>query len=307
MRTDPGLEIFSHVAPLGLRFHDVANGEPVFDRLKVTAVTSDSRETNLKSVAVANRSGVFVLLNVRGLEQFKQTEINDEFWQKNPPNKTYRIEVSDLDFRFQPVQFSLKLPVKGIYQWEISQTSPPTKNSNSIPLYSSPTRKTASGMSVIRAEMHDPNGKPAAWAVLEARLNGKLIARGFADKTGKIALIFPTPAPLNNSLASPPEPSGKIPLANQKWDLTLTVKYSPATFTTSPFQSKKSELPDLRLLLAQSSGKIWADESQTKELDTVTLSFNKELILRSSRAGILSPMPDSISDYSSFLIVSPAI
>lgn len=307
MRTDPGLEIFSHVAPLGLRFHDVANGEQVFDRLKVTAANVDSGETHLKSVAFPNRSGVFVLLNARGLDKFKQTEINDEFWQKNPPNKTYRIEVSDLDFRFQPVQFSLKLPVKGIYQWETSPSSPPNTNSISIPLYSSPTRKTASGMSVIRAEMNNPNGKPAAWAVLEARLSGKLIARGFADEAGKIALIFPTPAPLNNSLASPPEPSGKIPLAKQKWDLTLTLKYSPATFITSPIQSKKSALPDLRLLLAQSPGKIWADESQTNELNTVTLSFNKELILRSSRAGILSPMPDSVSDYSSFLIVSPAV
>ena len=79
-------------------------------------------------------------------------------------------------------------------------------------------------MSVIRAEMNNSNGKPAAWAVLEVRLSGKLIARGFADEAGKIALIFPTPAPLNNSLASPPEPSGKIPLAKQKWDLALTLK-----------------------------------------------------------------------------------
>jgi hypothetical protein len=307
MRTDPGLEIFSHVAPLGLRFHDVANGEPVFDRLKVVANSVDSGEPHLKSTAVPNRSGIFVLLNVRGLEKFKQTEINDEFWQKNPPQKTYQIEVTDSDFRFQPIQFRLKLPVKGIYQWETSPSSPPNKNSISIPLYSSPTRKAASGMSVIRAEMHNPNGKPAAWAVLEARLAGKLIARGFADEKGKIALIFPTPAPLNNSLASPPEPAGKIPLAKQKWDLALTVKYSPATLLTLPIQSKDSELPDLRLLLAQSSGKLWADESQTNELKTATLNFNKELILRSSRAGILSPMPDSVSDYSSFLIVTPAV
>jgi hypothetical protein len=307
MRTDPGLEIFSHVAPLGLRFHDVANGEPVFDRLKVVANSIDSGEPHLKYTAVPNRSGIFVLLNVRGLEKFKQTEINDEFWQKNPPQKTYQIEVTDSDFRFQPIQFRLKLPVKGIYQWETSPSSPPNKNSISIPLYSSPTRKAASGMSVIRAEMHNPNGKPVAWAVLEARLAGKLIARGFADEKGKIALIFPTPAPLNNSLASPPEPAGKIPLAKQKWDLALTVKYSPATLLTSPIQSKDSELPDLRLLLAQSSGKLWADESQTNELKTATLNFNKELILRSSRAGILSPMPDSVSDYSSFLIVTPAV
>lgn len=306
MKTSPSLDIFSNVAPLGLRFHDVATREPVVDRLKVSVSLPENREEKQKSYAIPNRSGVFVFQYIKGLGNFRSSQADDLFWQKNPPYKTYRIEVEDLDGRFQPIQFSDKLPVKGIYTWEAGTSSPPNKSSISIPLYSAPTRKITGGMSVIRAEMRTVAGLPASWAVLEVRLEGKITARGFADENGKIVLIFPTPAPLYNSIKSPPEASAESSLADQKWVLSISVKYSPAIYLTSPDQFENLKSPDLRLLLAQSTGKIWTDKSQTNELQTVILKANKELILRSSGTGILSPMLDEASANTSFLFVSSA-
>lgn len=215
MTTFPVIEKLFLVAPLGLCFHDAATGERVSDGLKVAVYTASKTISRHRVNALLNRSGVYVLQKVYGLENFSHGAGDAEFWTNNPPNKLYVVVVYDVEKRFQPFQFTVKLPVKGIYQWESVPTASPNKNLPSIPLYSAPTRKVTGGMSVIRAELCQIDESPASAAVLEARFNGTLAARGIADREGRVALIFPTLAPQNNPIASPPAP--RSPNENGFW------------------------------------------------------------------------------------------
>ena len=293
------------VAPLGLCFHDAATGERIADGLKISIYPLTDNTRKIRKDALPNRSGVFVLQAAYGLDNFKNGAGDAEFWVTNPPRKMYVAEVSDVERRFQPFQLTLKLPVKGIYRWENAPPFSPNKTLASIPLYSAPTRKVTNAMSVIRAELRQADATPAAFAVLEARFDGVLVARGIADRDGKIVLIFPTLAPQSNPFASPPTGATNVTLAEQQWILDLSVKYDPLIFQSSPpviTEIAGENLPDLRRVLAQSNGKIWADAAQTEELKTVVLRLGRELILR-SKAEVGSP-PEVVN--SSFLSVSPA-
>jgi len=310
MTTFPVIEKLSLVAPLGLCFHDAATGERVNDGLKVAVYPASETISKHRIYALPNRSGVYVSQKAYGLENFPNGAGDAEFWNNNPPNKLYVVEVYDVEKRFQPFQFTVKLPVKGIYQWESVPTASPNKTLPSIPLYSAPTRKVTGGMSVIRAELRQTDERPASSSVLEARFNGSLVARGIADREGRVALIFPTLAPQNNPIASsPPAAATRASLSEQKWILNLTVKYQPSIFQSSPPISAETDeevLPDLRLVLAQANGRLWADSGQTEEYRTAVLQLGVELILRSRATGITSPMLDSTAAFSSFLFVSPA-
>ncbi|MCD9185034.1 MAG: hypothetical protein LUM44_01265 [Pyrinomonadaceae bacterium] len=303
------IESFSLVAPLGLCFHDAATGERIGDGLHVEVYPVSQIPWKKRNKAVPNRIGVYVLHNAYGLENFPFGKGDEDFWQNNPPNKAYIVEVTDQLKRFQSFQFTVELPVRGVYQWEGVPVSSPSNNLFSIPLYSAPTRLPLAGMSVIRASLFETDEKPASFAVLEARFEGNLIARGIADGNGRIALIFPSLSPQNNPIVSPPAQATRISLAEQKWDLDLTLKYQPNVFVSSPSASVSDEekLPDLKLVLAQAKATLWANTEKTEEFTTAVLRFGKELILRSRPAGVVSPMPAGETALSSNVYVSPAI
>jgi hypothetical protein len=304
----PNIETLSIVAPLGLCFHDAATGERVSDGLSVSVYPAAQTIRKKRSGALPNRSGVYVLHKAAGLEEFSHGAGSAEFWQRNPPRKSFIAEVSDRENRFQPFRFTLKLPVKGIYRWENIPPASPNKNLPSIPLYSAPARKVLGGMAVIRAELRESVEKAASFAVLEARFNGKLVARGIADRDGRIILMFPALSPQSNPLTSPPSDATRVSLADQKWNLALSLKYEPAVFQASPpFLTAADEevLPDLRLLLAQKSGTLWANAEKNQIFTTAVLQTGRELILRSRAPQTLSP-PAAEPAFSSYLFVSPA-
>ena len=305
----PIIEKLSLVAPLGLCFHDAATGERVIDGLSVSVYPAAQTIWKKRTKGFPNPSGVFVLNKATGLGKFSRGAGDDGFWQNNPPRKSFVVEVSDNENRFQPFQFTLQLPVKGIYQWENIPSTSPNKNLSSIPLYSAPARRVLGGMSAIRAELRDSGEKPASFAVLEARFNGNLIARGIADRDGKIVLMFPALSPQNNPFTSPPSDATRITLAEQKWNLDLILKYDPGIFQASPpatVESGEEVLPDLRLVLAQANGTLWANAEKTETLTTAVLQIGRESILRSRAGQILSPAPAAETVYSSYLFVSPA-
>ena len=306
----PIIEKFSIVAPLGVCFHDTATGERVLDGLEVSAYPSNAGVWKNRTALRPNRLGVYFLQKITGLEDFSNGSGDAEFWNANPPSKSYIVEVSDIEERFQPFQFTVELPVRGIYEWENIPSSSPNRTLKSIPLYSASTRKTSGGASVVRAQLNEMSGVPASFAVLEARFEGTLVARGIADRDGQIVLIFPSLAPQTNPIVSPPGNATRISLAEQNWNLNLTVKYQPNIFQTSPpeiTEDGEENLPDLRLVLAQAEGTLWADGGQTEEFTTAVLQTGRELILRSRENAVASPMPDSETVFSSFLFVSPAI
>ncbi|MEP6924966.1 MAG: hypothetical protein ABI954_10920 [Pyrinomonadaceae bacterium] len=305
------IEKVALIAPLGLRFHDAATGAIVGDGLDVSIYPANDELKERVRTAVPNRIGVYVLHRAAGLRNLAPGTSEEDFWNSNPPGKSFVVEVLDEERRFQPFQFTVNLPVRGVYQWENSAAvSPPGRGLSSIPLYSAPTRKVLGGMAVVRAEMFDAAAnRTASFAVVEAHFAGRLAARGIADGDGKLALIFPQLPPNAAPLGSPPVPTGALALTKQFWQLDLTVKYQPSNsfVVASPPTETLNQaggLPDLRVALAQNRGKIWADSGQTEELTEVTLRYGEELILR-SRAAVLSP-PDDTARLSK-LFVSPAI
>lgn len=304
------LDRVTTVAPLGLQFHDAATGTIVGEGLSVWAFPA-GRPAAKRSL-VANRVGVYVLHHAEGLIDLEHGTGDQSYWQNLPAPKQFVVEVSDEYSRFQSFQLTVDLPTKGIYKWIGVGDGSPLSSMTSIPLYSAPSRAVSGGMAVVRAELHDPfragNGGNAAGAVLELYDGDILVARGFADEQGRIALIFPYPSPRTfppgsppgSPLSSPPVATGPA-LTDQVWILRVRALYSPPL--SSPLnQPTEDPLPDLKSTLAQAEARAWADADRTETLSEVALLFGRELILK-SRSPSASPFDDS---WESVLFITPA-
>ncbi|HEX8127974.1 MAG TPA: hypothetical protein VF527_02655 [Pyrinomonadaceae bacterium] len=299
------LERLTLVAPLGLRFHDAATGERVGGGLTVTVYPANNSARRVE--AFVNRSGTYVLHHAPGLREFEQGAGDDEFWQNLPPPQAFVVEVVDEERRFQPFRFEAELPApRGLFNWlSPLEPSPPADAARSIPLYSAPARPLGSGMAVVRADLWNAQANaPAAWAVVEARLDGQLHARGLSDGRGSIALIFPYPKPTDSPLSSPlssPPVNKNVPLLEQTWELTLNAGYAPTDLSAA---AKPAPLPDLRAALDQLNAPpavLWADLGAQVELAGVTLKYGQELILKSQDSITVSPpAPQSV------LFITPA-
>jgi hypothetical protein len=308
MVSKPGqvLERLTLVAPLGLRFHDAATGENVGGGLSVTVYPSNNSARRVE--AFVNRSGTYVLHHAPGLQRaFEHGAGDEEFWLNLPPSQTFVVEVVDQGRRFQPFQFEVELPApRGLYNWLSPFEPSPPEGARSIPLYSAPARALNAGMAVVRADLWNAHtNAPARWAVLEARLDGQLHARGMSDERGSVALIFPYPKPTDSPLASPvasPPVNKNVPLLEQTWELTLNAGYAPPPEDDAA--TNPAPLPDLRATLDQLNAPpatLWADFANLEELAGVTLKYGQELILKSQDSITVSPpAPQSV------LFITPA-
>lgn len=304
------LERLTIVAPLGLRFHDVVTDSFVGDGLNVSVY--EANRPVRKVQAFANGSGVYIIHHAPGLREFENGNGDSDFWNGLPPGKSFVVAVTDDARRFQPFQFAADLPTRGLFNWVGPHSGSPPGTFPSIPLYSSPVRNVPAGMAVVRADLWDAGSDvPAAWAVLEAYTNNQLAARGIADEQGRIALIFPQPAPLpfaisspvGSPLSSPPTATGP-PLTDQIWSISLRSMYGPiGPLPLLPGEhGPEPQLPDLRAMLSQPEATLWADTERTEPLDEVSLTFGRELILKSRPSISLSPPARQ-----SVLFITPAV
>lgn len=303
------LDRLTKLAPLGLRFCDLSSGTLVGDGLDVQVYASGNPAT--KVPALANRRGVYVVHHAPGLRDLEHGEGTEEFWQ-NLTARNFVIEVNDSERRFQPFQITASLPVRGIYKWIGPVLSSPPTPVESIPLYSSPVRNVPAGMAVLRADLWEAAGDSAAsWAVMEATLNDQIIARGIADEQGRIALIFPYPAPRPFSISSPPaSPLGSppaatsAPLTEQVWPIGLRAFYTRERPVLSPPNPLPTlpELPELRFTLSQPEATIWADAAISEPLLAASLRYGHELVLQSQAA--TSPPSQARQ---SVLFITPAV
>lgn len=304
------LETVATVAPLGVRFRDVVTDTLVGDGLSVTVypVASPARRVT----ALSNRSGVYVVHHAPGLRSFEQGAGDSAFWAGAAPPVPFVVEVEDLERRFLSFSFVAELPFKGLYNWtsplDPAPASPPDPPRN-VPLYSAPTRRAPAGMAVLRAELRDPLlDAPAAQAVVEVRLEGQLLARGFADERGQLALIFPYPGPIKFPPVSPPDspPAAQgPPLMQQEWHITLSAAYAPQSPPSPPATgAAEAAAPDLRATLAQlltPPADLWLHYGNRVRLTGAVLRYGQELVLQSQDLDNNSPpAPESV------LFVTPA-
>jgi hypothetical protein len=307
------LDRLTSVAPLGLRFHDAANGTVVGDGLSVSAYPFG--QPDVVRALTPNRRGVFILHHAPGLRTVENGTGDDDYWKNLPPKKDFVIEVRDEQDRFLPFQFVVALPHKGIYEWHDPLGSPlsPLATTSSIPLYSSPARTVPAGMAVVRADLWDPtrgaNGAEAAGAVLELFENDRFVGRGIADQKGHVAVMFPYPSPkrfaqssppgspLGSPLGSPPRVAGPA-LTDQVWTFRVRALYA---IQSPPQTVSSAALPDLHAVLSQTEAAIWDDEARTSQLSEVAVQYGQPLILRSR------PLSSPPFKGGSILFITPAV
>ncbi|MEO8955615.1 MAG: hypothetical protein ABI396_11980 [Ktedonobacteraceae bacterium] len=286
-------ELQTWVAPLGVRFWDAVSGRAISDGLRVTAYPTG--QVTPKIQAFTNHSGVYVWRNIPGLSDFEHGANAEQFLTHMPvPTRPFTVEVVDGLRRFQPFSFAVDVPCRGLFPWTcVEDASPPEPANTMVPLFSAPTRAVASGLAVIRALLWDVTvDLPAAWAVLEAWIADRRIARGFADGQGQVALIFPWPAPIDpvfdpsgrmqNSQQAPASPPLSAPtqenraLGEQVWSVKLQARYAPIHPAPS--------VPDLCATLQQAPAQLWSDAARASPLPEVLLKFGAELVVRSPAA-----------------------
>jgi hypothetical protein len=279
-------ERLTMVAPLGLRFWDEVSAKVIGDGLDVTAYPADDSARRVK--AFTSRSGVYVLRDLPGMRSLENGAGDDAFWRNLSGSRSFVVEVIDLERRFLPFAMRVNVPERGVFAWQDPLSPSPPSPAIGVPLYSSPSRQAPTSMAVVRAELREwrpggnHEGNPAAWAVLEARLSGRLLARGFADEQGRVALIFPYPEPITHTLGSPPSGSppqaGAPQLRDQEWTIEIAAFCEP--LRPAPIGNRPS-LADLSDILTQKPATLWADTERGRTLGEVTLHFGRDLVLRS--------------------------
>lgn len=283
------LDRVSIVSLLGVRFWDSLSARVISDGLIVTVFAGT--EPRRAVPTYATRTGVFSVRHIPGMRAVERGPGDPDLWTK-PPHEAVTLEVTDGQARFVPFRLRTSVPLRGLLSWpDSSRLSPlgsPLDGAPWVPLFSSATRPVPGGVGVIRAQLWDPalrggHGGPAAWAVLETQLSGRLLARSIADESGRVALLFPYPTPPVESFAasfgSPVSPLSPLSapavprLSDQTWILRIRVMYRPV--------HPVSRLPDLDDVLDQPEGVLLAEISGSPALEDVQLQFGKETVLRS--------------------------
>jgi hypothetical protein len=302
------------IAPLGLRFWDVATGAYVSNGLRVTAYPDNDRLHMTQ--ASPNRSGTYVLHQASGLREFEMGVGNPQFTDSLPERQPFTVEVRDEERRFLPLKFEAHLPCKGLFEWQKAMTEPvplDLAGSPSVPLFSSILRAVPAGMAVLRAELYESPSeeineiritKPAAWAMVEARSGGRLLGRGIADERGRIALIFAYPTPQDSIISFGSSPAGPFevgpPFQRQEWTIQLQAYYEPTALSSPPaplsppqpsssLSKDDASIPKLSDVLQQSPVSLFLDEAQTEPLTEVTLMYGPKVVVPVFGSPLSSP------------------
>jgi len=273
------LERLAIITPLGIRFWDAALDRPVEDGLLVTAWPPT--KPGALTQASLTMSGVYAFHGLPGLRSFEYPAVDGP--QLSPPSaQRFVVAVEDRLGRFVPVVFQVDLPYLGIFPTE-SGGSPGGRPPGFF-LFASAGRPVTSGLAVVRAQLVDAAGLPAAHAVLEVDDSTGQRWFGLADARGVVALLLPYPAfPFESDGSSPRSPSeAREP---PHWGLTVRARYRPASQQVPPGARR----PDLASLFAQPLANILAafDLGPTSSLPA-NLIFGRELVLRTGSGPTLT-------------------
>lgn len=261
---------------LGLRVLDAATGAVVRDGLRVSArpVGGGRVVEGYRTASGAVAFGVLPGLRALAVPGPDPAPPDREFW----------VEVRDLDGRFMAVRTRVSVPRRA--------GSPPEAAPAlaDFYLFSSPARPAPPGVGEIRVDL-EADGAPAAFAVVEADVDGRT-HYGIADEEGRAVVYVPYPAASIALVGSPP--SGAAPLTDQRWPVTLRVRYEPdAVALAPPLRGGGPPVPDLATLFAQGLA-TWGS-APGPDL-TAEIRLGEPLVLRSAPppAGgplVLTPVP----------------
>lgn len=293
------LERFTITAPLGVRFWDVAAREVVRSGMTMQGCLIGDPLHTLK--AFPNGSGVLLLRDLPSLRAFEAGDGSHAFWQRwSQPVIELALTVFDERHRFQPFRFVCGAPQKGFARCSCPTLSPPRSRivadapEDAVPVYPAPTRLAPAGLAVVRTQLMEPpeivspprDPVYGAWAFVEALVDGQAhpVGASYADEQGRIAIMFPFPAPTDGSLLSPPSPPAASSggLLMQRWRVRLRAYYD---------RLAPNVVPDLCDVLAQRPATLWDDSALIHPFAGRELAYGSELVVR-SRGGGGSPPAD---------------
>jgi len=270
------LEQLTLTAPFGVRFWDVANTAPAEAGLTVVAWPDSFPQ--LLTTATVGPSGMYSFPGLPGLRGFENGTGDEAFWAANPPVTPYTVQVSDSRLRYLPYQFSVMLPVRGIFAlWDSPLSNTLTPGPDWLPVFSSPSRIPPGPAGAIYATLWDDDANaPAAWALLSSQAPGLPPVTALADDRGVVALFQSYPEPGGSGTTSPLSAPN---LTSQSWSVAMSVSYSRIPTVKA--------VPDLNQILRQHPATVWQDSAHTASADEFQLSFGTDLVLRSldSRSG----------------------
>lgn len=277
-------DVVTRVTPLGVRLWDSVTARAVTEGIMM-------REVGRGVPAFANGAGVMVAAGLPGLREAELGAGDDGYWANPPARGVFTFEVVDAFGRFLAFRFTATAPHRGLFTPAGLPASSPGLATESIPLFSSPSRAVPAGAAVVRAELHDAlNDRPAAWALLEVTPPIGPPVLGLADRLGRTAVILPYPEPTAAVRISPP--SGQRSLSAQSWPLSLAVRYGPALTSPPPPDPAEGPPPDLATVLGQPPATLLASLSPLTPYTTATLEFGRELVVRSTGLPTLLVAPE---------------
>ena len=296
MAVDAALRPLEHLtitSPYGVRFWDVAGRDFVRSGLALAVGEVDSP----RALTIAqNGSGTWIVGGLRlkrpraefasdaafrDSDDFRWGDGTQPFWDRWPtPVTTLELTVRDPESRFLPYRFRSPAPQRGFAR-RVCGEAP----IDAMPLYPAPARRVPTGMAIVRAQLAtlawtSPPGDhqqrlPAAWAYVTVMIAGQAAGSSYADEQGRVAVMFPWPKPLDNSLSSPPPGSSGNALINQTWRVRLRAFYDGLPADT---------IPDLSRVLAQREV-VLQEGLVNVPLGERELQFGRELVVRSGGAG----------------------
>lgn len=279
---DPGFvarDTLARVTPLGVRFWDPVASRVAAEGLRVEVA---SKLLRTRRSAWANRLGTFVVGGLPGLLDLELGTHDDLAAAGAAPGdaaywsivlglaRRYTVEVRDQLGRFVPFAFDADLPFRGLWMPAGSSppSSPPGADIAAVPLFSATTRAAVPGFGVVRAQLAEPSGRKASWALLEVALAGAEPVLGLADAAGGVAVFVPYAEPAATGV-SPPR-GRRRPLAEERWPVTLRCFYDRSC--------PPDELPDLGRALRQAPAALDLDASPLEP--PLELAFGRDLVLR---------------------------
>jgi hypothetical protein len=275
------LERHAIVTPLGIRFVDAMTGRTVGGGLDVWTWPEDAPQA--RRPVRATSSGIHAAHRLPGLLDFEQGAGDAAFWAAAPAavRRVFVVEARDLEGRFLPLQARVAVPAQGFVSSACASLLP-AECQDAVPLFSAPARRVAGAVASIRADLWDVGvRRQAAWAVVDAAVDGRPVARGMADAQGQLALFFAYPEPpamwASPPIGSPAVPP-RVPLADQRWDVDLTVRYAR--------RAGVAPVPDLCDALRQPPAELVADAmSPAPPMTRVVLRYGEGAVLRTANTG----------------------
>lgn len=262
------LEEITCVAPLGIRFWDVATARAIGAGLTVQAYPVGVPD--LRMDAVVSRHGVYSFRGLPGMRQVENGAGDDAFWGSNPPSVQFTVEVADIAGQYLPFRIAIALPVRGVFGlYESPFSTGLTPDPTWIPVFSAPARPGPGAAAVAYAQLQDSLlNVPAAWALVAIQANGQPPVAGLSDQRGMLTVPFAYPEPRNFAIGSPLR-AGGVRWIDQTWPVTVSVLYAPGRAA--------DPMPDLGHTLGQPAAAV--------SPSSFTLQAGQDLLLRSSDSG----------------------